>query len=194
MNVKCYTGDPAEITVSNDHDMEFSVPQGSCLGPLLFLLYCNDLPLNLTLCRCILFADDTTIYKSHKNLTYLRWCLQDELSLLADWFKANKLTLILSKSVCMLFDEKGCKIEFDLNVNGIKLDTVEYTKFLGVWIDRKLRWDVHVGKLVLKIKRNLHLLQTGQNMLNFHAKKLIYSVEQVAKTPKQVYLLHQREM
>ena len=82
--------------------------------------------------------------------------------------------LNLSKSVCMLFDEKGRKIDFKLNVNEIELHTVEYTKFLGVWIDRKLKWDVHVGKLILKIKRNIHLLCTGQNMLNIHAKKLIY--------------------
>ena len=129
------------------------------------------LPVNLTLCSCILFADDTTVYKSHKNLTYLRWCHQDELSLLVDWFKANKLTLNLSKSVCMLFDEKGRKINFTLNVNETILDTVEYTKFLGVWIDRKLKWDVHVGKLVLKIKRNIHLLHTGPNMLEYSCKK-----------------------
>ena len=139
MNVKYSAGDPAEITVSDEHSVKFGVPQGGCLGPLLFLLYCNDLPLNLTLCSCILFVDDTTIYRSHKNLTYLRWCLQEDLSVIADWFKANKLMLNISKSVCILFDEKGHKIDFNLNINETELQTVEYTKFLGVWIDRKLK-------------------------------------------------------
>ena len=132
MNVKCLAGDPPELVVSTNHDLEFGVPQGSCLGPLLFLLYCKDLPLNLLLCNSILFADDTTLYKSHKNLTYLKWCLEDELDQLSDWFKANKLMLNLSKSVCILFDEKGRKYDFVIEMDDIKIDTVNHTKFLGI--------------------------------------------------------------
>ena len=103
MCVKSLVGTPPSLEISKISDIEYGVPQGSCLGPLLFLIYCNDLPLNLSMCNSILFADDVTVYKSHENLRYLKWCLEFELSQLLDWFNANKLTLNLSKSVCMLF-------------------------------------------------------------------------------------------
>ena len=100
--------------MSEYYAVEYGIPQGSCLGPLLFLVYCNDLLLNLLLCKAILFADDTTLYKSHKNLQYLKWCVQDELKQLSDWFRANKLTLNLTKSVCMLFSKKDPPQKFIL--------------------------------------------------------------------------------
>ena len=86
MSVKCHAGDPVSTEVSDSHIIEYGVPQGSCLGPLLFLIYSNDLPLNLDTCNSILFTDDTTIYKSHENLRYLKWSLQHELASLMDWF------------------------------------------------------------------------------------------------------------
>ena len=170
MNVKCLAGDPPESSISDEFMLDYRVPQGSCLGNLLFLMYCNNLPLNLTFCNSILFADDTMLYKSHNGLKYLKWCLQEELKQLVHWFKANKLTLNLKKSVCMLFDEKGRKLKFDIELNQTILETVDSTKFLGVWIDKKLCWDL----LILKIKRNMHLLRSSQNMMNVHAKKLVY--------------------
>ena len=100
MNVRGNFGDLPMTINSDSYPLEYGVPQGICIVPLLFLIYCNDLYLNLELCKGILFADDMTIYKSHDNITYLRWCLQDELTRLYDWFKANSLTLNLDKSVC----------------------------------------------------------------------------------------------
>ena len=99
MSIKCSAGDPCSVEISDPQNIEYGVPQGSCLGPLLFLVYCNDLPINLESCNSILFADDMTLYKSHKNLRYLKWSLQHELHFLVDWFRANKLTLNLSNSV-----------------------------------------------------------------------------------------------
>ena len=99
MSVKCSAGEYGIREISSNYPLEYGIPQGSCLGPLLFLIYCNNLPINLTLCSSILFADNTTLYKSHENLIYLKWCLQEELSILLDWFHANKFTLNLTKSV-----------------------------------------------------------------------------------------------
>ena len=82
------------------------MPQGSCLGPLIFLIFCNDLYLNLELCYGILFADDTTIYKSHKNLRYLTWAIKNDLEILTDWFKANHLSINSKKSISILFTNK----------------------------------------------------------------------------------------
>ena len=107
MNVRGNFGEPPTSVYSESYDLEYGVPQGSCLCPLLFLLYCNDLHHNLDFCKGILFADDTTVYKSHSNITYLRWCLQMELAKLYNWFKVNSLTLNLDKSVCMLFSSQS---------------------------------------------------------------------------------------
>ena len=174
MSVKCSAGEYGIREISLNYPLEYGVPQGSCLGLPLFLIYCNDLPINLTLCNSILFADNTTLYKGRENLVYLKWCLQEELSMLMDWFCANKLTLNLTKSVCMLFHDSHKNIAFELSIAGVKLPTVQHTKFLGVYIDSKLKWDHHVNKLILKIKHNRHLLKTGKNMLSIHAKKIVY--------------------
>ena len=76
--------------------IEYGAPQGSC--PLLFLIFANDLYHVLQHISCILFADDTTIYHSHKNLRYLKWIIEEDLKQLMDWLKAIKLTLNLNKT------------------------------------------------------------------------------------------------
>ena len=139
--------------------INYGVPQGSCFGPLLFLVFCNDLPLNLTFCSAILFADDTTLYISHSNLRHLQWCIYEELKQLSDWFRANKLTLNLGKSCCIIFGTGKRTLQmFELKINDVVIPLVDDCKFLGVWIDKSLNWKKHVSTLQLKIKRNMHLL------------------------------------
>ena len=72
---------------------------------------------------------------SHENLRYLKWLVQQDLYKLMDWFKANKLTLNLSKSVCMLFPLNHKYVQFYIEVEGVEIPEVDCTKFLGVWID-----------------------------------------------------------
>ena len=102
------------------------------------------------------------------------WCMSEELKCLMDWFIANKLSLNLKKSVCMLFHEKNPRSLFTIRIGDIVLLTVDCTKFLGVWIDSKLSWKTHITKLCIKLKQNINLLKTGKNHLNIHAKKLVY--------------------
>ena len=78
------------IMYSKPYDIEYGTPQGSCLGPLLFLVFTNDLHLHLLYSNCILFADDTTIFYSGKSIRYIEWCIQEDLKILQDWFQANK--------------------------------------------------------------------------------------------------------
>ena len=126
------------MEISDAYVLHDGVPQGSCLGPLLFLLYCNDLPKILESCSCILFADDTTLYKSHENLRYLKWVIQEDLCKLMDWFRANKLTLNLTKSVCMLFPIKRKSVNLDIKIENIVLPNVKNTKYLGCWVNCNL--------------------------------------------------------
>ena len=159
-------------------DVTYGAPQGSCLGPLLFTIFTNDLSLHLTYTKCILFADDTTIYMCHNNLTYLKWCIEEDLRVLSDWFKANLLTLNVDKFVCLTFKSRqfagnnkfpGINIQLGSQI----LPTVQVTKFLGVWLDSKLNWNEHMSKLYIKLKRNLAMLRISQNYLTQHAKKCL---------------------
>ena len=128
----------------------------------------------MELCKGILFADDTTIYNSHQNLRYLKWTLEHNLDILNDWFKANQLCLNNKKSVGMIFSySKNLNIECIVTAE-LSLQVVDHTKFLGVWIDDKLKWRTHVDRVPHKILRNLNLLKLSNNPLNIHAKRLIY--------------------
>ena len=159
---------------SEEHVVKFGTPQGSCLGPLLFLVFCNDLRLHLELTNCILFADDTTLFHSHKDLKYLKWCILHDIDLLMDWFRANKLTLNLKKSSVMLFSPDGKDREFNISISDIVIPTVKETKFLGVWINHKLNWNTNFAKIINKVKQGLKLLGNSKNLLTKEAKKLVY--------------------
>ena len=99
-----------------------------------------DLHEQLQHCKCILFADDTTIYICHNNLRYMKWCIEEDLSILNDWFIANKLTLNVGKSVGLLFNLNNWKIDkkLEITLQGQNIVIVNGTKFLGVCIDSKL--------------------------------------------------------
>ena len=172
LRVKCSTTEGT--TYSDLYDCDYGTPQGSCLGPLLFLIFTNDVHLHLEFCNCLLFANDTTIYLSHKNKKYREWCIQEDLKTLQDWFQANKLILNLSKTVCMQFQNKKVDQHCHIDIDGYSLPVVTSTKFLGIWIDNKLKWQTHFDRLCLKIIRNTNLLKLCKNEINMCTKKLIY--------------------
>ena len=93
-----------------------------------------------------------------------------DLNYISDWFRANKLTLNIYKSVYMIFSKKEQK-DIDINLGGTKLPKVTTTKFLGMWIDQNLNWNEHLSKLKTKIKRNLTILQICNKYLNTDTKK-----------------------
>ena len=97
IKVKCTIASSRKTEFSKEEPVNVGTPQGSCLGPLIFLIFNNDLHKVVENCSTILFADDTTLYISSKNTTYLKWCIEHDISLLLDWFRANKLTLTCQK-------------------------------------------------------------------------------------------------
>ena len=177
MRLKCRTSLSPEEVKSKTYDVNYGTPQGSCLGPLVFLVFCNDLHLHLEHTKCIQFADDTTIYTGSKNLNYLKYCIEQDLCTLQDWFNANKLTLNVEKTVRMLFspnqnnhNDKNIKVE----LNSTILPMVQSVKFLGTWIDSTLNWKTHLEKLSLRITSRNCLLKRGKRLLNLHALKVLY--------------------
>jgi len=126
-------------TKSIIQEINCGVPQGSVLGPLLFIIYTNDIPNQLQFTRTILFADDTTIYCSNTNLNNLYQDINHDLDVLYDWFKANKLSLNISKTNYMIFSNNSIP-QHNLNQSKIKIGNEiisrkSYVKFLGMTID-----------------------------------------------------------
>ena len=98
MRVKCISNITGQLEYSTYHKLEYGTPPGSCLGPLLFLIYINDLQNSILYSTTILFADDTTLLQGHQNLKYLKWSIEEDLKLMIDWFRANLLTINLEKN------------------------------------------------------------------------------------------------
>ena len=164
-----------QTQTSAEYPVEYSMPQGSCLGPLIFLIFCNDLKLNLMFLHCVQFADDTTLITGHRNLHYLKYCIECDLEIIQDWFNTNKLTLNLSKSSYMIFQSNVCKTSnLNLTLNGATLPRTECTKFLGTWLDEKLVWTEHIKKLKTKLLSKLGLLTRSKRFLSAHAMKNLY--------------------
>ena len=174
IRTKCHVASSEQVEYSKYQPIKYGTPQGSCLGPLLFLIFTNDLHKQLHHCSCILFADDTTLYKAHRNLIYLQWCIQDDMNRIMKYFRINKLTLNLSKTVCVLFQKnKQCK-EIKLQLDTHTITKSPEAKLLGMTLNQNLNWSSHVNQLVLKLNRNLNLLKLSRNMMNKESKLLVY--------------------
>ncbi len=155
----------SQSTFSNFLPINCGVPQGSILGPLLFLLYINDMPNLSPSLNFILFADDTTITVSHKHLSNLQLLCNNGLEKLNNWLISNKLTINVSKTKYMLFTPKNKLIPFHpiLFINNIELEQVNHIKFLGVFFDNKLSWEYHVTYLANKVAKNISILYKLRN-------------------------------
>ena len=130
---------------SKTSTVECGVPQGSVLG-LLFIIYTNDLPDSLHNSRTLLFADDTTVYISGIDITLLYSKMTEDLAKLSDWFRANKLSLNISKTNYILFSNTDHQIPSlpKLKLANQVIQKTTSLKFLGLIIDDKFKWDQHI--------------------------------------------------
>ncbi len=134
--------------------IKHGVPQGSVLGPLLFLLYINDISESSKVLKFFLFADDTTVYYSDKTNRGTEDLLNLELSKVSAWLAANKLSLNVKKSNFLHFHHGNCKkTTINLKLNGTAVEEKEVTKYLGVFIDNKLTWKSHIEHVKTKLSR-----------------------------------------
>ena len=160
---------------SSEQDVTCGVPQGSVLGPLLFIIYTNDLPNALRDSGCILFADDTTIYQSSTNINTIVNNLSQELDNLTDWFRANKLSLNVAKTNYIIFTKTEHTLPIiQLKLGGENINRVENTKFLGVYIDAKINWCKHIQNCRNKMSSGLYALKSVKHLLPMNQLKSLY--------------------
>ncbi len=166
----------------NSSSLEIScgVPQGSVLGPLLFIIYTNDLPHSLIHSKCILFADDTTVYSSSPNIKDVVSSVENDLSILHDWFCANKLSLNVNKTNFMIFSPKSANKYPNLtkiNLGNQIIERVNCAKFLGIHIDDELQWDKHIQFLSCKLSSGAYAINAVKRILSrYNLKQLYYSL------------------
>ena len=146
------------------------VPQGSVLGPLLFLLYINDLPNCSSKLSCYLFADDTNIYFESDSLNKLQEVVNRELKHVKKWLDAKKLALNVDKTNFIIFHSPHSTLDQTVSIKIGKehVKQAKYVKFLGLLLDENLNWKYHLSELSKKLSRTCgiffkirHLLPTG---------------------------------
>ena len=198
---KSYLSDRSQYVDINGHKSKFkkikiSILQGSILGPILFLIYINDLHLACDLFT-VMFADDTFSLKSDKNLTQLSAFINIELNKMAIWFRANKLAVNKTKTKFIIFRSKGKKFEnftpiiFDENEEGCPFNPDLVTpleryhdghpniecrsyKLLGVYLDEHLTLDYHVTHVSKKLAKSLYCIKMAKNNVNLSGLKSLY--------------------
>lgn len=139
-------------TFSNPKTINIGVPQGSILGPLLFLIYINDLPQCLAHSSCILYADDTTILTTDKDVDSMLFKLNTDLINIVKWFNKNKLNINAKKSNFVVFSSPNRIIPRNPSVfvSDTQIHSTSSTMFLGVKLDEHLKFNSHVLELTRK--------------------------------------------
>lgn len=151
---------------SSPRCIKYGVPQGSILGPLLFLIYINDLP-NAIEHPMVLFADDSTaIFTNNKNKN-LELEIKDSLSKLIHWLTINNLKINLTKTHYMNFKNKNAKsIPLSIVYNNATVSEVTSTKFLGIYIDSNMSWKTHVSSVCSKLHQFSYALYMLKKVSN----------------------------
>ena len=156
-------------------DIICGVPQGSILGPLLFILYINDITNTSSILDFILFADDTTILYSSDKIESKINLVNNELKEVSNWFKANKLSVNASKTNFMILGtpKMSSVKHIEIILDNTSLERVQKTKFLGVLIDECLTWKSHIDCVSKTLSRNIGIMN---KLKHFIPDRIMYTL------------------
>ena len=154
-------------TSSNAQTLHCGVPQGSNLGPLLFLIYINDLPNCLETTHASMFADDTNLACEGDSSEQIEQKLNNDLNNVQTWLTSNKLTLNKEKTEFMIIGSRSKISNLSRNPNIVignhSVERVQDKKVLGVKIDKELKWKDHIDAQCKKISKNVALIRRAKN-------------------------------
>jgi exonuclease III len=154
--------------------INFGVPQGSILGPLLFVIYINDLPAISKLAKFILYADDANIILTGNTLNEIEEQLHELINVLLDWVDINGLLLNLKKTVYMLFSRNNIAANLTVKIRNVAIERKSETKFLGVIVDEKLLWTKHIKTVRSKMCRYVGIMYKIKTYLPLKARLQIF--------------------
>ena len=176
-----YLSNRKQYVSVNEHISDYlnitcGVPQGSVLGPLLFLIYINDLPNISKLLSFYLFADDTNIYFEAPDMFTLQKIMNCELRYVKKWLDANKLALNIEKTNFVVFHSTAKKVNEPvvLKFGRKKISRVKYVKFLGVLLDETLSWKYHLIELSRKLSRTVAVMYKLRHFAPLDTLKSVY--------------------
>ncbi len=150
------------------------VPQGSVLGPLLFLIYINDLVHGLK-CKSFLFADDTSLFQSGDSLYDCVTDLNTDLETISKWAKKWKIKINASKTEGLLITKKGTQYATpNVRLDGCHVEFVKEHKHVGIWLNTKLDWKTHIMKLGEKANKRMGILRKFKYKLPRHVLNQCY--------------------
>ena len=180
---KSYLSERSQTTsvgdiVSAFAPMSIGVPQGSILGPLLFIIYVNDLPSCKIVSNMTIYADDTVLYYSSNDANKLEETLNADLVTVSGWFRDNLLTLNGSKCKFVLFGSaQKLKTIRDLSIyaDNHTIECAKSFKYLGVTVQQNMSWTEHVDKVCTKINQRLGILRRIKHLLPIHARVTLYN-------------------
>ena len=153
------------------------VPQGSILGPILFLLFINDLPLLLNSCHVDFFADDATAHTSNQNIEIINAELQSDFSIAVSWSKQNKLPINYDKTTYMVIGAKKRvqdEYQLELSADNHAINKVTKQRLLGIIIDDHLSWTAHIDHLCSTLAAKISLLRQLSTYVPQDVQKLYY--------------------
>ena len=163
-------------TESTIKEVKYGVPQGSVLGPLLFLLYINDLHMCVKFSTSRHFADDTNLLFTNTSLKQMKKHVNIDLKLLSSWLRANKISLNVSKTEILLFRCPNKPINYDMRIklDGKRLYPSRYVKYLGILIDSHLDWSFHTKSLASKLSRASGMLAKARHYIDKQTLRNLY--------------------
>ena len=154
-------------------NLEYGVPQGSILGPLIFIIFINDLPNIFPGAHFILYADDANIIVTGKTHKEIEEVINQVILKLTTWVKLNSLKLNTTKTKYMIISNNN-NHDFDITINGSKISRVSQEKFLGVLIDDKLTFNAHRQAIAKKIANNCGVLFMARHVLSKKSLNSLY--------------------